>query len=342
MIASTITAPSLDLRATKNIIEAAGGGLVATTLTGQAASVSLTAGNQVSVLGAFAPANGFSFQNVGDLTVAGPITSSSGDVAITVHAGLGQAGTLMLDAPVGAGGSVTLTSDAALTQASGATINAGPSATLTSGAAIVIGDALAASTVALAASGDITETGSVATGLLTLHAGIAPSGAGAGTLGSALLAGGANRIAALGDSAVTGNLVLADTQDLAVNGTVATGLAQLGTATAGQRTFGATLAAPGSTITVAGALSAGGPGAVGGDVSNHRRSRRHSRSGQRIAGAERGRNRHGPLERKHHRNGLALGSRACRVRWRQRVVHQRQRRLGRVGVLGRGRVHTDR
>ncbi len=223
-ISGILAGGAVSLSASGAISEPAGA-VVAATLSGSAASLSLPAatdgiqggqGNQIATLAAFSTTAGdLTLRDSRSLSVTGPV-SAAGNVTLTAQSGAGTpsapdgqaAGTLTLAGPVTAAGQATLTAFGNLT---GASVSAPGQVTLVAG-------------------GDVQVTG-ISTATLT------------GTAGGAFTATG--RFNAAASTVATGGaLSLTDTAPLALTGTSSAGAA-------------ATIVAP--TVVSTGSLTAAGP-----------------------------------------------------------------------------------
>ncbi len=188
-LASSVTGGTVDLIATGPIVEAAGGSVTATTLTGSADAASLGGTNTVGTLGRFTTTTGFALANSQGLVVSGPVTDGQSVAVNAAGGGLLLTGTV--SAPV-----VTLVS------------TAGPS--VPGGISQTAGTVTASTSLTLISSGSIGQTG-----------GVIAAGALAGTAGGPTSLGSAgNAIVTLGGFSSTGGFALADGGSLSVSGPV--------------------------------------------------------------------------------------------------------------------------
>jgi len=234
-IASGIEGATVSLT-TPGAITEPSGFIATSTLTGSAASASLTRSNEVGTLGSFTTGTGFALVDGEALTVAGP-------VAAGVSIALTSAGPLTVAGAVGAP-TVSLTAN---------------SATLDSGGSIIPGDiietaggSIGGSTgVVLTASGSIEQAGGVLT---------AGALSGSSDLTTTLPSAG-NAVANLGSFTSTGGFTLRDGEGLAVSGPV-TDSASIALNVTGGLTLSGVLDAPAVSLLASGDIAQTGGGII--------------------------------------------------------------------------------
>ncbi|HVY13687.1 MAG TPA: hypothetical protein VHB27_00565, partial [Rhodopila sp.] len=200
--AATLVAGSIDLPGAVGVagllVLSAGGGNItesgaisAAALTGSASSANLVGANRIGTLAAF-DAGSLALDDAVALTVAGPVTIGS-SVAIDDAGALTVSGNI--DPRSGNAIAVALTGD---------------TIAITGG----VSDGGSGTTALVATDGAITETGALVAGTLSGSA----SGGGAGFAGVTLT--GANRIATLGNFTATGDMLIEDSTNLVIAGSV--------------------------------------------------------------------------------------------------------------------------
>ena len=259
------------------------GTVVAGTLEGNAASVTMGDGNGIDVLGSLTTPGAFALTNARSLSVAGPLTTGSGSLTVT--------GDLVLAGVVGTdpGQTLNLSVSGAITQPAGtlaigrltgsaasATLDRtntvftlGPFATtggftLTDQVALNVAGPFSAANAALtinggdlAFSGPVTVPGTLnlsVTGSVTQPGGTLTVGTLAGRASIATLNGAGNAVTTLGGFTTDGAFTLADGRSLTVAGPVSAAAASL--SVAGDLVFAGNLATPGAlTLNVTGGVS---------------------------------------------------------------------------------------
>lgn len=211
---------TLDLRSSGPITQSAPLTNVGTLVGSSAGSTSLThVANAIGTIGTFSAGGGADFflVDTGNLTVSGPLTAGR-DIGLTV----GGTGTIIATGGIGADRALTVTSGSG-----GIVLNNG--AILTGATVTLVGGG---GQIGLAAGSSLGKTGAVVD-LSTSGGGVLQNAGGtiiaatlrstSGVTGAVALNGSANRIAALGSFAITGDgngLTLVDSTDLTIDGPV--------------------------------------------------------------------------------------------------------------------------
>ncbi len=251
-LSGTVTTGALSLVATGPIVQP-GGTIAAASLTGSAASLSLTAANQIGALGPFSAAADFALGDAVPLTIAGGVQAGQGHALTVMDAviNFGPAGTLT--AP---GGTVALqefTPGTGLTIGGGSGLAGNP---LVSAATLEIGRANGGP-VTIAAPLNLASAGT-----LDLESAGAIGEAGTGALRVAFLTGnggsagltGPNQIGTLGAFTTTAGFALTNAQGLTIAGPVSDRLAAT-IAAAGPLTVTGGVSAPAVLLRAAGDLT---------------------------------------------------------------------------------------
>ncbi len=282
-LVNTSSAPVV-LKVGGAIDEIPGGTVSGGALTGSASAASFANINTIGELGNFTAPGGFTFDNAGDLPIAGlldagPATASlvaGGSLFETTATLLGEttAGAITAGTLTGSAGSVTLGATANLIADLGS-FSAG-AFDLTDGENLAVAGAVAGDPINLVVNGNLAIGGAAGAGMLTSAGPVFLTVSGAitepnGAIDAASLSGssasaslgGANQVPVLGVFSSTGSFLFnADEPTLTVNGPVSAGSASLASTgslvLAGLVSSGsATLSAGGSISEPGGAISAG-------------------------------------------------------------------------------------